>query len=163
MEHTGGVRRGVASTCDRSFDLISIVEKVDFGSNSYIGMKMIISKHRFLKIGLSQTTPLKKNATTIGWYQFFCEHIVLIRFLPLTYRSPGKPWFPLFLIVDPFRKASTLCGGPCIFGRILGEPSRRLHLLIGAILKEKWAIEHIAEDERGQKQTGTSTSLLKLE
>ena len=31
VEHAGGVRRGVASICDRSFDLISILGKVDFG------------------------------------------------------------------------------------------------------------------------------------
>ena len=43
MEHAGGVMRGVASICDRSFDLISILGKVDFGSNSYIGTKMIFS------------------------------------------------------------------------------------------------------------------------
>ena len=36
---------------------------------------------------------------------------------------------------------------------ILAEPSRRLHFLIGAILKGKYAIEHVAEHDRGQKQT----------
>ena len=44
MEHAGGVRKGVASICDRSFDLISILEKVDFGSNSYIGIKYFLPK-----------------------------------------------------------------------------------------------------------------------
>ena len=39
MEHGGGVRRGVASICDRSFDLISILGKVDLWWNSYVGMK----------------------------------------------------------------------------------------------------------------------------
>ena len=39
MEHAGGVRRGVASICDRSFDLISILGKIDFEPNSYIGIK----------------------------------------------------------------------------------------------------------------------------
>ena len=39
MEHAGGVRRGVASICDRSFDLISILGKIDFEPNSYIGTK----------------------------------------------------------------------------------------------------------------------------
>ena len=42
MEHAGGVRRGVASICDRSFDLISILGKIDFEPNSYIGTKMVL-------------------------------------------------------------------------------------------------------------------------
>ena len=46
MEHAGGVRRGVASFCDRSFDLISILGKTDFGSTSYIGTRMIFFKNR---------------------------------------------------------------------------------------------------------------------
>ena len=66
MEHAGGVRRGVASMCDRSFDLISILGKVDFGSNSYIGIKMTFSKHRFFKIDLSKTAPPKMTVMTIG-------------------------------------------------------------------------------------------------
>ena len=37
---------------------------------------------------------------------------------------------------------------------MLGKPSGRLHLLIGAILEGKSAIEHIAEGDREQKQTG---------
>ena len=60
MEHAGGVRRGVASICDRSFDLISILGKADFGPNSYIGTKMV------LKIDLGQTAPPKMTAMTIG-------------------------------------------------------------------------------------------------
>ena len=43
IEHAGGVRRGVASICDRSFDLISILGKVDFESNSYIDEKYVSS------------------------------------------------------------------------------------------------------------------------
>ena len=66
MEHAGGIRRGMASICDRSFDLISILGKVDFGTNSYIGPKMIFFKNRFLKIDLSQTAPPKMTAMTIG-------------------------------------------------------------------------------------------------
>ena len=66
MEHAGGVRRGVASICDRSFDLISILRKIDFGSNSYIGAKRIFSRNRFLKIDLDQTAPPKMTAMTIG-------------------------------------------------------------------------------------------------
>ena len=66
MEHAGGVRRGVASICDRSFDLISILGKIDFGSNSYIGAKIIFSRNRFLKIDLGQTAPPKMTAMTIG-------------------------------------------------------------------------------------------------
>ena len=41
MEHVGGVRTGVASICDRSFDLILTLGKLDLGSNSYIGIIMI--------------------------------------------------------------------------------------------------------------------------
>ena len=66
MEHAGDVRRGMASICDKSFDLISILGKVDLGSNSYIGTKMIFFKNRFLKIDLGQTAPPKMTAMTIG-------------------------------------------------------------------------------------------------
>ena len=66
MEHAGGVRRGVASICDRSFDLISILGKIDFEPDSYIGAKMILFRNRFLKIDLSQTAPPKMTAMTIG-------------------------------------------------------------------------------------------------
>ena len=66
MGHAGGVRRGAASICDRSFDLISIVGKDDLGSISYIGIKMIFFKYRFVKIDSSQTTPPKMTAMTIG-------------------------------------------------------------------------------------------------
>ena len=66
MEHAGGVRRGVASICDRSFDLISIFGKIDFEPNSYMGTKMIFFKNRFLKIDLGQTAPPKMTAMTIG-------------------------------------------------------------------------------------------------
>ena len=60
------VRRHVASICDRSFDLISILGKIDFEPNSYIGTKMIFFKNRFLKIDLGQTAPPKMTAMTIG-------------------------------------------------------------------------------------------------
>ena len=66
MEHAGDVRRGVASICDRSFDLISILEKVDFGSNSYIGTKMVFFKNLFSKMDLGQTAPPKMTAMTTG-------------------------------------------------------------------------------------------------
>ena len=66
MEHAGGVRRGVASICDRSFDLISILGKIDFEPNSYIGTKKVISRNRFLKIDLGQTAPPRMTAMTIG-------------------------------------------------------------------------------------------------
>ena len=66
MEHAGGVRRGVASICDRSFDLISILGKIDFEPNSYIGTKKVFPRNRFLKIDLSQTAPPKMTAMTIG-------------------------------------------------------------------------------------------------
>ena len=66
MEHAGDVRRGVASICDRSFDLISILGKVEFGSNSYIGVEMIFFKNHFFKIDFGQTAPPKMTAITIG-------------------------------------------------------------------------------------------------
>ena len=66
MEHAGGIGRGMASICDRSFDLVSILGKVDFGTNSYIGPKMIFFKNQFLKIDLGQTAPPKMTAMTIG-------------------------------------------------------------------------------------------------
>ena len=66
MEHAGGIRRGVASICDRSFDLISILGKVDFEPNSYIGVNMIFFKNHFFKIDLGQTAPSKMTAMTIG-------------------------------------------------------------------------------------------------
>ena len=66
MEHAGDVRRGMAWIFGRSFDLISILGKVDFGSNSYIGTKMIFFKNRFFKIDLGQTAPPKMTAMTIG-------------------------------------------------------------------------------------------------
>ena len=56
----------MASICDRSFDLISILGKVDLGTNSYIGPKMIFFKYRSLNIDLSQTAPPKMTAMTIG-------------------------------------------------------------------------------------------------
>ena len=66
MEHAGGITKGMASICDRSFDLISILGKVDFGTNSYIGPKMIFFKNPCLKIDLGQTAPPKMTAMTIG-------------------------------------------------------------------------------------------------
>ena len=54
IQHAGGVRRGVASICDRSFDLISILGKIDVGTNSYIGTNMFSFKNRFLKIDLGK-------------------------------------------------------------------------------------------------------------
>ena len=85
MEHAGGIRRSVALICDRSFDLISILGKIDFGSNPYIGTKMIFFKNIFSKIDLGQTAPPKMTAMTIGWYQVLCGNIDLTRFLPLTF------------------------------------------------------------------------------
>ena len=61
-----GLRRGVASICDRSFDLISILGKIDFGPNSYIGIKMIFFRNRSFEIDLGQTAPPKMTAMTIG-------------------------------------------------------------------------------------------------
>ena len=49
MENAGDVRRAVASICDRSFDLISILRTVDLGSNSYIGIKIVVSQQSIFK------------------------------------------------------------------------------------------------------------------
>ena len=90
MEHAGGVRRGVASICDKSFDLISILGKIDFEPNSYIGTKMILSRNRFSKIDLGQTAPPKMTAMTIGRYLVFGETIDLSRFLSMKSRFPRQ-------------------------------------------------------------------------
>ena len=66
MEHAGGIRRGMASICDRSFDLFSILGKIDFEPKSHIGTKMLFFKNRFFKIDLGQTAPPKMTAMTIG-------------------------------------------------------------------------------------------------
>ena len=66
MEHAGGVRGGVASICDRSFDVISILGKVDFGSNSFIGIKNIFFVNLLLKTDLGQTALPQMTAMTIG-------------------------------------------------------------------------------------------------
>ena len=50
MEHAGDVRRGVASICDRSFDLISILGKNDFEPNSYIGTQRFLSPVAFSNV-----------------------------------------------------------------------------------------------------------------
>ena len=42
MGHAGGVRRHVASICDRSFEPRSILGKVDFGSISYIDIEKVL-------------------------------------------------------------------------------------------------------------------------
>ena len=56
----------MASICDRSFDLVSILDKIDFGSNSYMERKMVFFKEQFVKIDLSQSAPTKMTAMTIG-------------------------------------------------------------------------------------------------
>ena len=55
MGHAGGVRRHVASICDRSFEPRSILGKIDFGV-----------QNQTFKIGLGQTAPPKLTAMTIG-------------------------------------------------------------------------------------------------
>ena len=66
MEQAGGIRRAVASICDRSFDLISILGKVDLGTNYYIGAEMVFFPNHYFKIELGQTAPPKITAMTIG-------------------------------------------------------------------------------------------------
>ena len=96
MEHAGDVRRGVASIWDRSFDLISILGKVDFGSNSYIGIKMIFFRDRSFKIDLGQTNPPKMTAMTMGGYQVFCGKTDLTEYLPLQFRFSGQTLISIF-------------------------------------------------------------------
>ena len=62
------VWRHVASICDRSFDVISILGKIVFRPNSYIGIKMIFFQNRSFKIDSGQTAPHKMTAMTIGSY-----------------------------------------------------------------------------------------------
>ena len=95
MGHAAGVRRGVASIYHMSFDLISVLGKVDLWSSSYIGMKNIFLENRILKIDSSQTAPPKMTAMTIGWYQIFCEHIDFTMFLArfcLRWPPSGSFW-----------------------------------------------------------------------
>ena len=68
MEHAGDVRRDVDSICDSSFDLVSILGKIDFGSNSYIGITLIFFTNHCFEIDLDQTAPPKMTAMTIGSY-----------------------------------------------------------------------------------------------
>ena len=65
MEHAEDVRRDVASTCDRSFDLVSILEKIGLGSILYIARKMICFRNRSFKIDLGQTAPPKMTTMTL--------------------------------------------------------------------------------------------------
>ena len=44
------VRRHVASICDRSFDLISILGKIGFGPNFYIGRSLVFSEIDVLRL-----------------------------------------------------------------------------------------------------------------
>ena len=61
-----GVRRHVASICDRSFEPRSKWGKVGFGSISYIGIEKGFIPNQTFKIGLGQTAPPKMTAMTIG-------------------------------------------------------------------------------------------------
>ena len=63
MEHAGGVRRCVASICDKSLDIISMVE-TDVGSICYTGTRKK-KTHEFVPIGLGQTAATKMTAMTI--------------------------------------------------------------------------------------------------
>ena len=124
------VRIHVASICDRSFDLISILGKIDFEPNSYIGTKMIFFKNRFSKIDLGQTAPPKMTAMTIGWFQVFGETIDLTRLLWMKSRFPRQTLIFIFLYNWIISSGINILGGSCIFGRTLAEPSTKLHLLI---------------------------------
>ena len=62
----GGVRRHVASICDRSFEPRSIWGKVNLGSISYIDIEKVFIQNQAFKIGLGQTAPPKMIAMTMG-------------------------------------------------------------------------------------------------
>ena len=51
----------MASICDRSFDLISILGRFVSGSNSYIGIKIVFFRYRFFNVDLGQTTQNDRN------------------------------------------------------------------------------------------------------
>ena len=68
MGHAGGVRRHVASICDRSFEPRSILGKVDFGSISYIDIEKVLIQNQTFKIGLGHSAPPKMTAMTIRRY-----------------------------------------------------------------------------------------------
>ena len=154
MGHAGSIRRGVASICDRSFDLISILGKLDFGPNAYIGTKMIFFKNRFSKIDLSQTAPPKMTAMTIGWFQVFGETIDLIRFLSMKSRFSRQTLISIFIYTLVISSGINILGGSYIFGRIVGEPSGRLHLLLVPSLWENNPSNMLlkgCEGDRGKK------------
>ena len=102
LKHAGCVRRGVASICDRSFDLIFILEKVKFGSNSYIGTRSMFFRSRLLKIDLGKTAPSQMTAITMGWYQVLCGEVNLTAYLQLKICFSGRTWFPFFFIIESF-------------------------------------------------------------
>lgn len=63
----------MASICDMSFDVISILGKVDSGSTFFWGgggggggIKMVVFRNRSFKIDVCETTPPKMIALTIG-------------------------------------------------------------------------------------------------
>ena len=66
MGHAGGVRRHVASICDRSFEPRYILGKVDVGSISYMDIEKVLIQNQPFKIGLGQAAPPKMTAMTIG-------------------------------------------------------------------------------------------------
>ena len=130
MHHEGCVRRSVASICDRSFDLVSILGKVDCWLNSYVAAKMMFFENMFLKIDLSQTAPPKMTAMTIGWFQVFGETIDLTLFLSMKSRFLRQTMISIFIYNCIVSSGINILGGSCIFGRTLAEPFTKLHLLI---------------------------------
>ena len=129
MEHAGGIRRGVASICDGSFDLISILEKLDLGSNSYIGVQIFFFWNRFLKIDLGQTAPPKMTTMIIGWHPVFGETMDLTRFFIEEISISQANLDFNFIYNCIISSGINILGASCIFGRTLAEPSTKLHLL----------------------------------
>ena len=90
------VRRHVASICDRSFDVISILGKIVSELNSYIGIKMIFFQNQSFKIDLVQTAPPKMTAMTIGSYQVFSKKLDLTWYFQVKTRFFGQTWIFIF-------------------------------------------------------------------
>ena len=119
-------------------------------------------RNRSLKIDSGQTAPSEMTAVTKGRSQMLCGKVDLTANLPFEWWLFGQSSIPFFsLSLNDFTRKQH-CGGSYVFGRILGEPSKRLHLLFGAILTGKEAIERIAGGDRGKKQTGTFHLYLEL-
>ena len=158
---------GACRRCQEEPGFNVIQPSLDLGKNrfriEFLQLYKIMSFGNLsFKTDWGQIAPPKMTAMTIGGYPVFYEHIDLTRFLPLKSRSPRQTLISIFSYNWITSWGINILGGSYTFGRILGESSRRLHLLIRAICKGKCAIEHVAEDDWGQNQTGTFHLTLEL-